>query len=185
MGRASRDKRRRREQRNAEQRREALTRRRDPGTIATAALTTVAVLAVVAVASGWWADARVGPEGIELGLYLIGKRHHELLTAVVPDGALTLVTFLLVLPAVVLAVLGRRATGRSGTPSRLTGAAVVVAVAVAPAVVVTCVATVLEVPASGWVFAGRLWPEVAAIVSFFVVAIVADEIQIRRVGRRT
>ena len=185
MGTASRAKRRRREQRNAEQRRLALSRRHDPDKVAAAALTTVAVLAVVAVASGWWADARVGPEGIELGLYLVGKRHHELFTAVVPDGALILVTFLLVLPAVVLAVLGRRATGRSGTPSRLTGAAVVVAVSVAPAVVLTCITTVLEVPAGGWVLAGRLWPEVAAIVSFFVVAIVADGTQIRRVPRRT
>ena len=65
------------------------------------------------------------------------------------------------------------------------GAAVVVAVAVAPAVVLTCITTVLEVPAGGWVLAGRLWPEVAAIVSFFVVAIVADGTQIRRVPRRT
>ena len=173
MGRASRARRRRRD---AAQRREALAPRRDPDVVATATLRVVCIVAALVVATGWWADTRIGAGAVPLGV-VVGRRNAELLTFTVPGGTLALTAFALMCVPVVLAVLGCRATRRGPTMSRLTGAAAVVAVAAAPGVVVTYVATVLDGPGSGWVLAGQMWPAAAGMVAVFVVGGVADGIR--------
>ncbi|MBO0901636.1 hypothetical protein J1G44_15790 [Cellulomonas sp. zg-ZUI199] len=182
MGRASRAKRRRRD---AEERRLALSKAPDPDDAATWTLAGVVALVAVAVVTGWWSDTRVGPGGTQLGA-LVGRRNPELLTLDVPDGRLALVAAALTLPAVVLALLGRRATRRATTTSRLTGIAAVVAVVVAPAVVSSYVAAALGAAADGWwMVVTHVWPVPAAFVATFCVWVAADGIRPRRGPART
>jgi len=177
VGRASRAKRRRRD---AEERRLALSKAPDPDDAATWTLGAVVALAAVAVLTGWWADTRTGSAGAQLGV-AVGRRNPELLTLDVPDGLLALVAGVLMLPAVALALLGRRATRRATTTSRLTGIAAVVAVVVAPAVVSTYVAAALDAAADGWwMVVTQVWPGPSAFVAVFCVMLAADGIRPRR-----
>lgn len=175
MGRASRAKRERRTSYEAQRRRWCSL---DAAHVAAVTLVVAVALAAAVVAVVWWADARVGPEGVYLG-FVFGRSQPGVSGITVPDGALALAALGLTAVPVVLAALGIVSTRRSPVrqPSRLTGAAALAAVAVGPAVAGTSVATAVAGADSGWVDAVQFWPIVAVVVGLFGVGDVTDRIR--------
>lgn len=140
----------------------------------------VAVLAVVSVGVGWWADA-VRSGGARLGI-AVGRQSPLVLEVDVPDGALAVVALALMVVPVLLAVAGRVATHRetTGGVSRLSAAAAVVAVVVAPSVSLAFVAAVHGGGVSGWRVAAYVWPVIAGCAASFVVTEVAERVRPRQ-----